>query len=113
RRGDRRAQRSLFARCDDLRDVGGQAAVFVADHGRLHHGTPARRPACVAAQLAEVVHLLLSKEAKDRPADAAAVAAELEAALGGRSPAARRRARRRALRNVAGAVALIAALGLL
>jgi tRNA A-37 threonylcarbamoyl transferase component Bud32/uncharacterized protein YdaU (DUF1376 family) len=77
------------------------------------HDVPPPLPRSVPSALAEVVMLLLSKDAKHRPADAAAVAAELEAALGGRSPAARRRARRRALRNVAGVTAMITALGLL
>jgi tRNA A-37 threonylcarbamoyl transferase component Bud32/predicted XRE-type DNA-binding protein len=77
------------------------------------HDTPPALPRSVPSALAEVVMLLLSKDANERPPDAAAVAAELEAALGGRSPAARRRARRRALRNVAGGAVLITALGLL
>ena len=83
---------------------------FITAH--LHDAPPAL-PRSVPAELAEVVHLLMSKEARERPADAAAVSAELEAALGGRSPAARRRARRRALRNAAAVVSGVLALGLL
>jgi tRNA A-37 threonylcarbamoyl transferase component Bud32 len=63
------------------------------------HDAPPSLPRRVPAELAEVVMMLLSKDPNERPRDAAAVAVELEAALGGRSPAARRRARRRALRN--------------
>jgi tRNA A-37 threonylcarbamoyl transferase component Bud32 len=83
---------------------------FITAH--LHDAPPAL-PRSVPKELAEVVHLLMSKEANDRPANAAAVAAELEAALGGRSPAARRRARRRAMRNVAVVVLGASMLGLL
>jgi tRNA A-37 threonylcarbamoyl transferase component Bud32 len=83
---------------------------FITAH--LHDAPPAL-PRSVPSELAEVVLLLLSKDAKDRPANAAALAVELEAALGGRSPAARRRARRRAFRNVSAGVLLITALGLL
>jgi tRNA A-37 threonylcarbamoyl transferase component Bud32 len=86
------------------------AVGFITAH--LHDAPPAL-PRRVPSALAEVVLMLLSKDANERPADAAAVAAELEAALGGRSPAARRRARRRALRNGSVVVLLAGALGLL
>lgn len=63
------------------------------------HDPPPPLPAAVPRALAEVVLLLLAKDPNERPADAAALTFELRAALGGRSPAARRRARLRALRR--------------
>jgi tRNA A-37 threonylcarbamoyl transferase component Bud32 len=63
------------------------------------HEPPPPLPSTVPRALAEVVMMLLAKQPEERPANAAAVVAELHAALGGRSPAARRRARRRALRR--------------
>src|SRR5690606_22170078 len=63
------------------------------------HDQPPPLPANVPRALAEVVMMLLAKDANERPPDAMAVVAELRAALGGRSPAARRRARRRAMRR--------------
>jgi len=79
------------------------------------HDQPPALPGEVPRALAEVVELLLAKNADERPRDANATAAELRAALGGRSPAARRRARRRALRSGLAVMivsAVIAALGL-
>jgi tRNA A-37 threonylcarbamoyl transferase component Bud32 len=72
------------------------AVGFVTAH--LHEQPPALPPH-VPRALAEVVMLLLAKHADERPANAAAVVSELRAALGGRSPAARKRARRRAARR--------------
>ncbi|PRP92875.1 Serine/threonine-protein kinase PknB [Enhygromyxa salina] len=63
------------------------------------HDEPPPLPSTVPRALAEVVMLLLAKNPDERPADAAAVAFELRAALTGRSPAARRRARRKTLRR--------------
>src|SRR5690606_29248642 len=87
------------------------AVGFVTAH---LHEQPPPLPAHVPPAVAEVVRMLLAKHANERPANAAAVVSELRAALGGRSPAARKRARRRAARRslIAGAVLLsFAALG--
>ncbi len=86
------------------------AVGFVTAH---LHESPPPLPAEVPRELAEVVMLLLAKDAGERPADAAAVVAELRAALGGRSPAARKRARRRALRRGLVATAVAAGIALL
>ncbi|MFO7565801.1 MAG: serine/threonine-protein kinase [Enhygromyxa sp.] len=72
------------------------AVGFVTAH---LHEQPPPLPSSVPRALAEVVMMLLAKQADERPADANAVIVELRAALGGRSPAARRLARRRALRR--------------
>jgi hypothetical protein len=78
------------------------------------HDPPPPLPSDVPAELAEVVMMLLAKDPSERPADALAVVAELRSALGGRSPAARRRARRRAARRILIATTIavgVAALG--
>ncbi|HVI02442.1 MAG TPA: serine/threonine-protein kinase [Enhygromyxa sp.] len=86
------------------------AVGFVTAH---LHEQPPPLPTQVPRALAEVVMILLAKHAHERPANAAAVVSELRAALGGRSPAARKRARRRAARQGLVAVAvLIAVAGL-
>ncbi|HLT35280.1 MAG TPA: protein kinase, partial [Enhygromyxa sp.] len=88
------------------------AVGFVTAH---LHEQPPPLPASVPRALAEVVMMLLAKQADERPTDAAAVVVELRAALGGRSPAARKRARRRAAKRslfTAGVALSVAALGL-
>lgn len=79
------------------------------------HDAPTPLPRDVPRGLSEFVHLLLSKDPAERPEDASRTALELQAALDGGSPAARRRARRRALRRamiVTAITAVIVALGL-
>lgn len=83
---------------------------FITAH--LYHPPPPL-PVTVPRALAEVVMMLLAKHASERPPDALAVIVELRAALGGRSPAARRRARRRGLRRFVGrSAALVGVLAL-
>ena len=67
----------------------------------------------VPPALAELVHVLLAKDANERPPDAATVAAELDAALTGRSRVGRRRARRRLLRSAVGMAVLVSGIAAL
>jgi tetratricopeptide (TPR) repeat protein len=68
----------------------------------------------VPAPLAAIIHCCLEKQAADRYAEAEALAADLDAFLGGRTPAAARRrggAQARKRRRVAGVLLLVAAVG--
>jgi tRNA A-37 threonylcarbamoyl transferase component Bud32 len=87
------------------------AVGFVTAH---LHEQPPPLPSSVPRALAEVVMMLLAKQANERPPNANAVIAELHAALRGRSPAARKLARRRAARRLQAGMLVaisIAALG--
>ena len=77
------------------------------------HDQPPPLPPAVPGELAEVVLMFLSKDPGERPADASAAIRELRAALGGRSPAARKRVRQRALRRTIRRASMVASVVLI